>query len=399
MVTRAGAGRLGDTAIPRSATVLELLFDIVYVFALARLAGRVADDLTFLRHALLSEAGQTVLFFTAMWMVWSLNALMTSAYDPRRADIQILLLASMFGTLVLAVSLPQAFGERGVIFSVTYVLIQVGRPLYLTLAWRGDPAWRAPARVLSWHVLSGVFWIAGGISGGLGRGVFWTIALGIEILGFALSWPAPRLGATRPNYRTISFDHLAERYNQFFMIALAEVVLETGAAIGFPGFSTKRTAVLVAAFLAVVAFWRIYFYHGGPRDPATAGRPTEAAMRLSEWSSFGLLLIVGGVICTAVGFGQVVEDPAPPVDWALVVVIFGGPALFLIGRASLDRPSRGEPRCRVLSLGVLALAVVAPVTLLLPPIAAALAVALILTGIAVYDGLVHRPGPETNPAF
>lgn len=181
MLTRVGAGRLGDASIPRSATVLELLFDIVYVFALARLAGRVADDLTFLRHSLLSEAGQTVLFFTAMWMVWSLNALMTSSYDPRRADIQILLLASMFGTLVLAVSLPQAFGERGVVFSVTYVLIQVGRPLYLTLALRGDPRWRAPARVLSWHVLSGVFWIAGGISGGLGRGVFWTVALAIEI--------------------------------------------------------------------------------------------------------------------------------------------------------------------------------------------------------------------------
>ncbi|MFG2099246.1 low temperature requirement protein A [Micromonospora echinaurantiaca] len=399
MLTHAGAGRLGDASIPRSATVLELLFDIVYVFALARLAGRVADDLTFLRHAFLSETGQTVLFFTAMWMVWSLNALMTSVYDPRRADIQILLLASMFGTLVLAVSLPQAFGERGVVFSVTYVLIQVGRPLYLTLALRGDSRWRASARLLSWHVLSGVFWIAGGISGGLGRGVFWTIALAIEILGFAMSWPAPRLGSTRPNYPTTSFDHLAERYNQFFMIALAEVVLETGAAIGFPGFSVKRSAVLVAAFLTVVAFWRIYFYHGGSRDPVASDRPRETAMRLSEWSSFGLLLVAGGVICTAVGFGQVVEDPAPPIDWALLAVIFGGPALFLVGRASLDPPVRSGRRCRALSLGVLALAVVAPVMLLLPPIAAALAVALVMSGIAVLDGLAHRPGPETNPAF
>lgn len=111
------------------------------------------------------------------------------------------------------------------------------------------------------------------------------------------------------------------------------------------------------------------------------------------------MLIVGGVICTAVGFGQVVEDPEPPIDWALVAVIFGGPALFLIGRSSLDQPTRTTHRCPALYVGVLILAVVSPVALLLPPIAAAVAVGLIMIGIAIYDGLAHRPGPETNPAF
>ncbi|WBB69998.1 low temperature requirement protein A [Micromonospora sp. WMMD812] len=381
--------------VPRGATVLELLFDIVYVFALARLAGRVADDLTIVRHNLLSEAGQTLLFFTAMWMIWSLNALMTSIYDPRRADIQVVLLAVMFGTLVLAVSLPQAFGERGVIFAVTYVVIQVGRPLYLTLALRRQAEWRQPARVLCWHVVSGVLWIGGGASGGLGRGIFWTAALAIEVLGSALSWPAFRLGTTRQGYTRVGYDHLAERYNQFFMIALAEVVLEAGAAISFPGLSPKRTLVLVAAFVAVVAFWRVYFYHVGSGQQQSSGS-SGVGLRLSHWSSFSLLLIVGGVICTAVGLGQVVEDPEPPIDWALVVVIFGGPALFLIGRAYLEQPA-GRARCPAVYLGLLALGVVAPVMLMLPPFAAAVAASTILAGVAVLDWRVHRHGPQTNP--
>ncbi|MEU4402511.1 low temperature requirement protein A [Micromonospora orduensis] len=396
---RAGMRGLGDSRSPRSATVLELLFDIVYVFALARLAGRVADDLTIVRHTLLSEAGQTLLFFTAMWMIWSLNALLASTYDPRRVDLQVVLLATMFGTLVLAVSLPQAFGQRGVIFAATYVTIQVGRPLYLSYALRGHPGRAFAIRVLTWHAVSGVLWIGGGISGGLGRGVFWSLALALELIGASTNWPVPRFGREPVSSRvTVSQEHLAERYNQFFMIALAEVVLEAGAAVSFPGFSFERTVTLVAAFVATVSFWRIYFYHVGPGRHATASAAGEG-IRLSRWASYSLLFIVGGIICTAVGFGQIIEDPHPPIDWALVVIIFGGPVLFLIGRSYLEEATPAAPHCRMLYIGALVLAVAAVPTVFLPPVAVASAAALILAVIAVLDGQAHQRGSETNPTL
>ncbi|WP_433124689.1 low temperature requirement protein A [Micromonospora sp. CA-240977] len=399
MQTRPGFLRgLGDSRSPDSATVLELLFDIVYVFALARLAGRVADDLTIVRHTLLSEAGQTVLFFTAMWMIWSLNALLASTYDPRRPDLQAVLLATMFGTLVLAVSLPEAFGKRGVVFSCTYVLIQIGRPLFLTFALRGHPGRAFAARVLTWHTASGVLWISGGISGGLGRGVFWTLALAIELIGAATAWPVPSF---RPGWfgRTgadISHVHLAERYNQFFMIALAEVVLEAGAAVSFPGFTREGTITLVAAFVTAVSFWRIYFYHVRSGQAATPG---GQGIELSRWASYSLLIIVGGIICTAVGFGQVIEDPHSPIDWALVVIMFGGPVLFLVGRSFLERESRSAPRCRMLYVGAAVLVVAALPMVLLPPVAVAATAAVILAAIAVFDQRAHRRGSETNPTL
>ncbi|MGW1452878.1 low temperature requirement protein A [Micromonospora sp. NPDC002411] len=398
MSTRAVFRGLGDSRSPNSATVLELLFDIVYVFALARLAGRVADDLTIVRHTLLSEAGQTVLFFTAMWMIWSLNALLSSTYDPRRPDLQALLLATMFGTLVLAVSLPQAFGQRGVVFSVTYVIIQVGRPLFLAFALRGHPVQGFAIRILTWHLASGVLWISGGISGGLGRGVFWTIALAIELIGAAITYPLPRVGGRQLNSLgvTVSQTHLAERYNQFFMIALAEVVLEAGAAVSFPGFSRDGTITLVASFVAVVAFWRIYFYHVSSGPASTS---SGEGINLSRWASYSLLLIVGGIICTAVGFGQIIEDPHPPIDWALVVIVFGGPVLFLIGRSFLEEESRLAPRCRALYLGVVALIVGALPMVLLPPVAVGVSVAVILAGITVLDQRAHKRRAETNPTL
>ncbi|MET7959399.1 low temperature requirement protein A [Micromonospora zamorensis] len=398
MLTRIGLRGLGDSRSPNSATVLELLFDIVYVFALARLAGRVADDLTIVRHTLLSEAGQTVLFFAAMWMIWSLNALLASTYDPRRPDLQIVLLATMFGTLVLAVSLPEAFGQRGVVFACTYVLIQIGRPLFLTYALRGHPGRAFVARVLTWHTASGVLWISGGISGGLGRGIFWSVALAIEFIGAAAAWPVPTLGRKWLSRSGVSISHvhLAERYNQFFMIALAEVVLEAGAAVSLPGFSTEGIITLVAAFVATVSFWRIYFYHVGSGQASTSG---GEGIRLSRWASYSLLLIVGGIICTAVGFGQIIEDPHPPIDWALVVIIFGGPVLFLLGRSFLEQENQSTPRCRALYVGALVLALAAVPMVLLPPVAVGAAAAVILAGIAVFDHRAHRRGSETNPTL
>ncbi|WP_175649159.1 low temperature requirement protein A [Micromonospora avicenniae] len=393
-MTRVGPRSVGG-GVPRSATVLELLFDVVYVFALARLAGRIADDLTIVRHTLLSEAGQTLLFFVAMWMIWSINALTTSIYDPRSPTIQIALVVTMFGTLVLAVSLPQAFGARGVIFAVTYVLLQVLRPLHLALALRRGPGWKSPARMLCWHTVSAVFWLTGAANDDVTRGVLWTIAVGIEVLGLAMAWVVPGFGSNRPRYNIV-YEHLAERYNQFFMIALAEVVLETGAAVSFPGLSVGRTTVLVAAFLTVVAYWRIYFYH---RSSERAEHPSGSgpAMRLTDRSNFSLLLIVGGVICSAVGFGQVVREPDYPIDWALVVVIFGGPALFLVGRAFLERELQPARRSLALYLGLLALGAVAPITLLFPPMAAAVGVAVVLVGVALFDELHRQSSRAGNP--
>ncbi|MEK8104869.1 low temperature requirement protein A [Micromonospora sp. M12] len=110
-------------------------------------------------------------------------------------------------------------------------------------------------------------------------------------------------------------------------------------------------------------------------------------------------MIVGGIICTAVGFGQVIEDPDPPIDWALVAIIFGGPVLFLIGRSTLEQENRSEPRCRALSFGVVALVVAAPAMVLLPPVAVAAVAAVILAGITVYDQRAHRRGADTNPTL
>ena len=60
----------------------------------------------------------------------------------------------MFASLLMAVAIPEAFGERAMLFAASYVAIQVGRHLFLTFvsASAGTIERERAARVLIWLV-------------------------------------------------------------------------------------------------------------------------------------------------------------------------------------------------------------------------------------------------------
>jgi low temperature requirement protein LtrA len=64
---------LRTQASTQRATFLELFFDLVFVFALTRVSQRLITDFTGGRHALLAEAGETLVLFLGLWLVWSLS--------------------------------------------------------------------------------------------------------------------------------------------------------------------------------------------------------------------------------------------------------------------------------------------------------------------------------------
>ncbi|WP_326560865.1 low temperature requirement protein A [Micromonospora sp. NBC_01796] len=395
MSASSARGRLGDhTSTPR-VTVLELLFDVVFVFALTRVAQRVTDDLTIARRMLFSEAGQTLLLLLALWMVWYLNAWMTSRFDPQRADIQLVVVVTMFGSLLIAVCLPQAFGDRGLIFACAYVTIQVGRPLYLVWALRGHDRQATSIRVLVWALAAGVLWLSGGISGGEGRAAFWIVAVLLELVGPALRWPTPRLGRPREPEWTLAEDHLAERYVQFLLIALGESVIATGIEISVRPFETERMIVFVASFLTTVLFWRIFFYHAG-LALAQALHRAPSAIQLSQSASYTLLVMVAGILVAGVGFRLIIDDPEPPVDPAWVVAIMGGPALFLAGRVRFEHQLFGRVRPSMW-VGLIVMVAAAPGMVFLPPLAAPLGATLVLAGLVAYETLTGRREPASNP--
>jgi low temperature requirement protein LtrA len=396
MTSRAGEV-LRQPGDPQRATFLELFFDLVFVFALTRVSARLVEDLTSERRIVLTEAGQTLLLFLALWLVWAFTAGITDLYDPRTPEIQLLVVTTMFGSLVMAVALPEAFGNRGMVFASAYISIRISQALLLVLALRGHEAQRRAARPLFWSAISAGPWIAGAlVPEGPPRGVLWTLAIAVDYAGASLGHPAPRLGSSPTSEWTFRGEHLAERYRQFFIIALGESILVMGFAFSGGGFETGRSAAFVVSFATTVLLWRIYIYRAGELLPAAIAAARDPG-RLARSASFAHLLMVAGVVAIAVGYELVIAHPFGHTDTAWIAVILGGPGLFLAGRAIFEHAVFARvSRSRL--IGLLVLTATAPAMVLVPPLVVAVAAALVLVGIAVTDAARARGRPPEPPS-
>jgi low temperature requirement protein LtrA len=390
-MTRSRAAELirkpGD---PLRAAFLELFFDLVFVLALAQLSRGLIQHLNW------SGAFQTLVLLLALWVIWIHTAGLTDIFDPQRLPIQLLVTATMLGALVLAAVAPEAFGGRGLVFAGAYVAIHLGRSVFFVLVRPSQEVRRLYVRQLIWFGVSAVPWIAGAVTQDSARAVLWTLAVAMDSTATALRFPTPGLGRASPSEFAISAEHLAERYRQFFIIALGELILVSGLAFGGSGLGADRSAALVMSFATIVLMWRIYIYRAGQ----LLSTPIAAAsdpLRVGIAQAYSHLIMVAGIVVTAVGQEIVLAHPLAHTRLAWTAVILGGPALFLAGRALFEyavfaRVSRDRP------IGLLVLAVAVPVMLLLPPLLAAIAATAVLAGIAIADAARARRHPPEPPS-
>lgn len=374
----------------------ELLLDLVYVFALTGISERLIVDLTTQRQVVLPELGQTALMLLALWLTWVRAALVTSAFDPRKPAIRLVTVLAIFGSMVMAVTLPFAFGDRGVVFAVTYVAIQVGKCVVLLLG-RYDHARHTPARTLCWAAVSAVPWIAGALlfPQSPARGALWALALALDYAGLALGWPVPGLGRTRIDDWKLAGEHIAERFQQFIVIALGETILLTGVTFA-EEFTPDRVAPSVVSFAGTMLMWRIYFHRaGGVLPAAIEAIPSPARLGRSAFHTH--LIIVVGILATGVGHALVIHHPVRHEDPLWLAVILGGPALFLAGRSGLEYEVFARVSASRL-VGLLALATLAPVTVHLPPLVATSGAVTVLAGVAAWDTLREQRAPGEAPS-
>jgi low temperature requirement protein LtrA len=315
---------------------MELFFDLVYVFAITQLSQLLFERLD-LRGAL-----QTALLLLALWWAWIDTAWITNWFDPDRRPVRVMLVGTMVATLIMAVALPGAFGERGLMFAVAFVAMQVGRTAFAVVGTREDPGLhRNFQRILAWQVASGLLWLAGGLASGPPRTIFWIGAVAMDSLGPAFGFVTPGLGRSITRDWNISGEHLAERCKLFLIIALGESILVTGRTFGQLDITPATLAAFVVAFLGSVALWWVYFdvsfdaaeqMFASSSDPGRLGRFAYTYLHIP---------MVAGIIVTAVGDELVIAHPFGHATPDTVATVLGGPALFLAGHLLFKRAMFG----------------------------------------------------------
>ncbi|MBQ1013636.1 low temperature requirement protein A [Micromonospora sp. M51] len=401
------AGRLEPVpaaAAPGRATFLELFFDLVYVFALTRISARAFEDLTQdpgREHGwgTITGSGKTLLLLLALWAVWQGTAWTTSRYDPYRVPLQTVVITALVCSMVMGVAIPRAFSQTALMFAVAYVIAQVTRPVILSVALGPHPYRRLKVRMAVIYAVSGVLWIGGAMLSTNAQVVLWSVALGFEYLAARCGWPVPGLGRSTISKWEIAGEHLAERYQQFFLVALGATILVAGFSYSKGPYEKGHAWAFALALATSIMLWRIYVQRAGrilgeavmkARHPANIGRSAADTH----------LVMVIGLACTAIGYELIIEAPLERIPGSWLAMVLGGPALFLAGRARLEYEvfARVSPS-RWIALTVL---VVSSVPLLhLPGVLATALGALVLAAVAVADARrAHGAPPEAaTPPF
>jgi low temperature requirement protein LtrA len=366
-------------------TNTELFFDLVFVFAITQLTHLLLD-----RPGWLS-AGHALMLLLAVWWAWMYTAWVTNWFHPDAGPVRVMLLAVMLVSLIMSATLPGAFGGRGLAFACAYVVMQVGRTIFVVAAARDQPVLRRNfQRILAWCAAAGACWLCGGFAHGWARDAFWLAALAVDYASPAAGFWTPGLGRSQTTDWTIAGGHLAERCQLFLIIVLGESILETGAAFGRLPITAASTTAVVLAFLASVALWWIYFNRAAD-DSAAAIAAADDPGRLgrSAYVYFHLPM-VAGVIVLALADDLAVAHPGGHARGALTAAVLGGPALFLAGHALFKRAMFGVlsvPRL----IGIAALAALIPAGFVAPPLVLLGAATAVLAAVAVWDSVTPHP--------
>ncbi|MGW3608147.1 low temperature requirement protein A [Micromonospora sp. NPDC005161] len=368
--------------------LLELFFDLAFVFAFTQLSRKLISELTW------TGAYETLVLLLSVWWIWSLTAWLTNRLDPRRTTVQVVVLGTMIASIAMAAVLADAFDERSVVFASVYAVLQIAMALFFAVA-LPQPERRTGWRLLVWSTGTGVLWIAGSVTGDAARAVLWTLGAAINYAAFTLRFPTPRLGRITAPEWPVAAEHMAERHRQLFIIALGELILVTGLTFTRTDFTADRTGAFAASILTTVLLWRIYVFRAGELL-AEAIDAAADPIRLARPMALAHLTMVAGVVVTAVGDELVITQPFGHSHPAWVAVLVGGPALFIVGRALLEHTvfGRVSPDRPIALLTLLALA--APL-LLAPPLLAAVAIAAVLAAVVLSDARDARKHPPAAP--
>jgi len=252
----------------------ELFFDLVYVFAVTQLSHELLSNLT------LTGVVQTLILWFAVWLGWQYTCWVTNWFDPETPRIRSLLFAVMLVGLVMAAAIPGAFGERGLIFALAYVAIQVGRTAYIVFELGKDhPLAANYRRMLGWLTIAALFRISGAFMEGWSRAALWAVAVLCEYVSPMFGFALPGLGRSRTSDWTIEGGHLAERCQLFVIVALGETVLATGATLGrAEGWDAAILSAMLATFLGTLAVWWLYFWTSARTRPTRSPTPTIRAV-------------------------------------------------------------------------------------------------------------------------
>jgi len=321
-------------------STLELFFDLVFVFAITQVSHLLLEHLTW-RGAL--ESG---LVLMVVWWAWMYTTWVTNELDPDTLPVRFLLLTIMMASLLLAVAIPEAFDEKGLLFALSYVFIQLLRQWFLAFVASppGSDARNRAMHILTWFFFSTPFWIAGAFFEGDTRLAIWLVAMGIDVIAPSTLYFVPWLRSLNFNDWNLGSGHFAERFQLFTIIALGETIVLTGATTADLDFNLTTALAFGAAFVSTACLWWLYFNYMATILERVLEESESRTEVGRDIFTYGHIPIIAGIILCAVGDEIVLGHPTEYLHTPELIAVVAGPTLYLLAFVPIRwKLTRGLP--------------------------------------------------------
>ncbi len=353
----------------RSASFVELFFDLVFVFGITQVVASIHGHLDW------PTLWRAAVVLGLLWWAWSQFTWLAGQSDFDELRPRLVLLAATAGTFVLAVAVQGAWGEDGLVFGAGYfgVMLLAG-----VFGWTHTTA-ESAAGMLTYvpRMLAGATRVlAGGFFDGEPRIWLWVGGVIVNLVS--------ALAAGRYEF-TLNPAHFAERHGLFVIIVLGEALIAIG--VGTIG-DTSSTAFYVAGtamLVTVLAMWWSYFdwlfpigEHSLKQVDGTArGRLARDAYTVGHYP------LVAGVILFAVGTEELLAHPDAVLESGARWAFFGGLAAFIGAQALMTLRLTGQMAWERFSVVAVLLGAAAFLSTASGAFLAPIAVVVILVGLTV----------------
>ena len=368
----------------RSATRLELFFDLAFVLFVARCADLLAKDETWHGAAVFAAV------LTVGWWAWASTTLYANRFDTDDAVFRLLTLTAMAGVVAMAAAVDKIDEPTGRWFVLGYVVIRLALVAGYARAWRHVPEARSTARLyLIGHGLGAAIWLVSLAVPTPARYVLWGVGVFADLV-----WPtaAARLKDAVP----LHLEHLPERFGLFVILVLGESVAAVVTGLHDGEWKPPVVLTAVAAFVVAVALWWIYFDLSGgaaKRRLAAEGDGATTKHGVHDFYVYVHLPLAVSLAAVAVGLEHAVlhgsdDHLTAGTRWVLGIATAGYLLSAAVMQAHLGQRIRGAvlwPGAGVPLVLLIVLLDLAPVVTL--GLLAALLVAGVLAGF-----LLHRAG-------
>jgi low temperature requirement protein LtrA len=251
----------------RSATWLELFYDLAFVVGVAVLSGRLLGEIT----------GPTLAsyfaYFALLWWLWASHTYYADRYDTDDLVYRLLAAGQMLAVVIIAAALAGDETSTAA-FAVGYA---AARWLLVVMYWRAHrhvPDTRTLVRgYLVGFGSAAILWTAAIFVPDTARFALWAIALAIDL---ATPWVMRREQAKVP----LDVSHLPERFGLFTILVLGESISAVVTGLAHTSWTGAPIVASAGAIGVATAFWWMYFDNTRGRvvrrDPTVrrAWRPT-----------------------------------------------------------------------------------------------------------------------------